>query len=214
MQQQTVIKLSGSLAAKFGRIHVRSLESGKTWEAFQALKHTVKGFEQFLNLQAKRGMRYAIFRNGKNVGKEQFDLNNTNEIRIVPIIQGSKRGGIFQTIVGAVMVVAGMVLTAYGFGGIGVPMTNMGYAMIVGGVVQMLSPQNLANSDSEDSGQSYAFGGAVNTSAAGKPIPMGYGKRKVGGAIISAGIYAEDQRATSSTTAYGNSRNYGNQIEP
>jgi predicted phage tail protein len=193
-QQKTVIKLSGSLAAKFGRCHVRYLESGKTWEAFSALKHTLQGFEQFVLEQAKLGMRYAIFRNGENVIEDEFDFEGTREIRIVPVMEGRKRGGILQTIVGAVLVVVGAVLSAYGFGAIGAPMMQAGIGIMAGGILQMLSPQNLANSSNEDSATSYAFGGAVNTSAQGNPVGIGYGERLVGGAIISAGIYAEDQR--------------------
>ncbi|MDC9762160.1 tail assembly protein, partial [Morganella morganii] len=26
------------------------------------------------------------------------------------------------------------------------------------------------------------------------PVPIGYGKRRIGGAVISAGIYVEDQQ--------------------
>ncbi len=193
-QQKTVIKLSGSLAAKFGRQHVRYLESGKTWEAFSALKHTIKGFEQFVMAQAKLGMRYAIFRNGHNVDEDEFELAGTREIRIVPIMEGSKRQGVLQTIVGAVLVVVGAVLSVYGYGAAGQPVIQAGVAMMAGGIVQMLSPQNLSNSSNEDSSTSYAFGGAVNTSAQGNPVGIGYGERLVGGAIISAGIYAEDQQ--------------------
>ncbi|WP_081933367.1 tail assembly protein [Shewanella mangrovi] len=205
--QRTVIKLSGSLAAKFGRTHVRYLDSGSTREAFSALKHTLKGFEQFIIEQAKYGMRYAIFRNGKNVGEDEFALAGTQELRIVPVIQGSKRAGVLQTIIGAVLVVVGVFTTIFGdYSG---SVIAAGVSMMAGGVVQMLSPQNLSMSDSEDSGTSYAFGGAVNTSAAGNPVPVGYGKRKVGGAIISAGIYTEDQRATSNATAFGNRDKFG-----
>ena len=185
--QKTVIKLSGSLAAKFGRTHIKYLESGKTWEAFSALKHTLKGFEQFIKLQAKRGMRYAIFRNGENVSEKEFELSGTRELRIVPVIEGSKRSGVLQVIVGAVLIVAGAIME-------NPALVQMGATMVLGGVMQMLSPQNLNLSSNEDSGTSYAFGGAVNTSAAGNPVPIGYGKRRVGGAIISAGIYAEDQQ--------------------
>lgn len=32
-----------------------------------------------------------------------------------------------------------------------------------------------------------------DVTASGNPVPLCYGKRRVGGAIISAGIYAEDQ---------------------
>ncbi|PXV41283.1 phage tail protein, partial [Salmonella enterica subsp. enterica serovar Newport] len=45
-----------------------------------------------------------------------------------------------------------------------------------------------------DNRASYAFGGVTNTAAQGYPVPLGYGKRRIGGAIISAGIYVEDQQ--------------------
>ncbi|TVP11815.1 tail assembly protein [Shewanella sp. KCT] len=196
-QQKVVIKLSGSLAAKFGRVHVRYLESGKTWEAFSALKRTVAGFEQFVMAQAKLGMRYAIFRNGSNVAEDEFDFAGTREIRVVPIMEGSKRGGVLQTIVGAVLVVVGVIVTGLSWGlaaPVGGALISAGVGLMAGGIVQMLSPQNLNNSSNEDQGTSYAFGGAVNTTAQGNPVGIGYGERLVGGAIISAGIYAEDQR--------------------
>lgn len=41
---------------------------------------------------------------------------------------------------------------------------------------------------------SYAFGGVTNTTAQGNPVPLLYGRRRIGGAIISAGIYVEDQQ--------------------
>jgi predicted phage tail protein len=35
---------------------------------------------------------------------------------------------------------------------------------------------------------------AHNTAAQGYPVPLLYGRRRIGGAIISAGIYVEDQQ--------------------
>ena len=66
----------------------------------------------------------------------------------------------------------------------------------VGGVVQMLSPQvsGLRMRQEPDNKPSYAFGGPVNTTASGNPVPLLYGQREIGGAIISAGVYAEDQQ--------------------
>ena len=45
-----------------------------------------------------------------------------------------------------------------------------------------------------DNRASYAFGGVTNTAAQGYPVPLLYGRRRIGGAIISAGIYVEDQQ--------------------
>jgi predicted phage tail protein len=67
---------------------------------------------------------------------------------------------------------------------------------VLGGVAQMLSPQQkgLSSKDSPDNGASYNFNGPVNTQAQGNPVPLLYGRMIVGSAVISAGIYAEDQQ--------------------
>ncbi|SDI07303.1 hypothetical protein SAMN05216272_105299 [Pseudomonas panipatensis] len=70
-----------------------------------------------------------------------------------------------------------------------------GAALALGGVIQMLSPQPKSLKSRQDPANtpSYAFGGPVNTIAQGNPVGVLYGRRRIGGAIISAGIYAEDQ---------------------
>jgi hypothetical protein len=55
-------------------------------------------------------------------------------------------------------------------------------------------PAGLARKESADNKASYAFGGVTNTASQGYPVPLLYGKRRIGGAIISAGIYVEDQQ--------------------
>lgn len=207
--EMTVIKLSGSLAVKFGREHRRLLDTGTTTEAFSAIKNTLQGFEQFIKEQAKLGMRYAIFRNGRNTGEDEFGLSGTREIRIVPVIAGGKRAGVMQTILGAVLIVVGVFTTIFGdYSG---SVVQLGAAMVAGGVVQMLSPQarGLKGREAADNAPSYAFGGAVNTTAAGNIVGIGYGKRRIGGAIISAGIYAEDI-ATSKRPIQSGGGNGGN----
>ncbi|MDN0096543.1 tail assembly protein [Yersinia rohdei] len=195
----TPIKLSGSLATRFGRNHQRVISHKK--EAFRALSVTIPGFEEYLITAKKRGLTFAIFVGGKNVGKEELELaSGGQEIRIVPVIIGSKKAGVFQTILGAVLVVVGAVvgvMTSWtGVGGaVGLGMMKVGGALMLGGVVQMLSPQvgGLASRQSPDNKPSYAFGGPVNSTAQGNPVGVLYGKRRIGGAVISAGIYAEDQ---------------------
>ncbi|MGE6315893.1 tail assembly protein [Shewanella baltica] len=214
--QCTIIKLSGSLAKKFGREHKRFLDTGTTTEAFSAIKNTVKGFEQFIKEQAKLGLRYAIFRNGKNTAEDEFDLAGSREIRIVPVIGGSKRGGVLQTIAGAVLIIAGAFVSGMSFGmaaPLGGAMISAGIGMVAGGVIQMLSPQakGLKGREAAENAPSYAFGGAVNTTAAGNTVGIGYGKRRIGGAIISAGIYAEDIATTKRPIQSGGGNGNGEQ---
>ena len=182
----TTIKLSGSLAQKFGRLHRRQVASGDTWEVFRALKATIEGFEAEIRRLDRLGLRFAIFRNRKNVGADEFGMGGAREIRIVPVIEGSKRGGILQIVLGVVLIAASY---------FGAPTAPAGIALLAGGVIQMLSPQaaGLKQSASPENMPSYAFGSAKNTTASGNPVPICIGDRRWGGAIISASIYAEDK---------------------
>ena len=182
----TTIKLSGSLAKKFGRMHRRQVASGDTWEVFRALKATIDGFEAEIRRLDRLGLRFAIFRNRKNVGPDEFGMGGAREIRIVPVVEGSKRGGILQIVLGVVLIAASY---------FGAPTAPAGIALLAGGVIQMLSPQaaGLKQSASPENMPSYAFGSAKNTTASGNPVPICIGERRWGGAIISASIYAEDK---------------------
>ena len=117
-------------------------------------------------------------------------------IKIIPVIIGSKKAGLLQTILGVVLVAVGAIATYFGGGAVGVPLMKFGAALAIGGVIQMLSPQSTGLASKQDAANqaSYAFGGVTNTAAQGYPVPLLYGKRRIGGAIISAGIYVEDQQ--------------------
>ncbi len=194
----TNIKLSGSLAKMFGRAHQRLISTPR--EVFRALSVTVPGFEKYLNTSKARGLTYAVMVGKRNISESDLDFPNAGqEIRIVPVIIGSKRAGVLQTILGAALVVVGVLGStigqAWGGGVWGPAAWKIGAAMMVGGVAQMLSPQppGLASKQSADNRASYAFGGVTNTAAQGNPVPILYGRRRIGGAIISGGIYVEDQ---------------------
>ena len=146
----TTIKLSGSLAKTFGREHQRLITT--TQEAIRALCATIPGFEKYLNTSKSRGLTFSIFRGKQNIGKDDLVVpNGGREIRIVPVILGSKKAGVLQTILGAVIVAASIWMP-----GIGIAASNMmfaaGTAMTVGGVAQLLSPQatGLASKQSAD----------------------------------------------------------------
>ncbi|QDC04685.1 tail assembly protein [Pseudomonas sp. SWI7] len=186
------IKLSGPLVRRFGRVHRRVIDTGTVKEVFSALRATLPGFEREIRRLDSLGMRFAIFRNGKNIGPAEFERSGTQEIRIVPVVGGSKRGGVLQTIVGIVMIVAGAFLSATPFGA---PLIGAGIGLVAGGVIQMLSPQakGLSQSAAPENLPSYAFGSAKNTTASGNPVPICIGERRWGGAIISASIEAQDK---------------------
>lgn len=194
-ETMTRIELSGTLGKMFGKVHHRLIST--THEAGIALANTIPGFEKFMISSEERGLTYAIFKNNKNIGLDDLGFPVTGEvIRIVPVVVESKKSGFLQTILGAVIVAAGAVATFVFDQPWGVNVMMAGGAMMLGGVVQMLSPQpaGLARKESADNKASYAFGGVTNTASQGYPVPLLYGKRRIGGAIISAGIYVEDQQ--------------------
>ncbi|WP_338843945.1 tail assembly protein [Citrobacter europaeus] len=196
MARLTTIRLYGALGARFGRVHRLAVQTSA--EAVKALCINLDGLESYLMNAKKNGMTFAVFRGKRNIGVEDFkDLVGSTDIRIAPVMEGAKKAGLFQTILGAVMVVAGIVVTGMTFGSagvIGAGMVSAGIGMMAGGIYQMLSPQpkGLQGRDDPDNKPSYAFGGSVNTLAMGNPVALLYGEREIGGAIISAGIVAED----------------------
>lgn len=195
MEKLINIRLYGKLGARFGRLHRMAVKNPA--EAVKALCVMVEGFEQYLMEAKQHGMVFSVFRGKKNIVADDMDIGGDQDIRIAPIIEGAKKAGMFQTILGAVLVVVGVAigyfsggtLSAFGYG-----LAKFGAMMAAGGAIQMLSPQStgLSSRQDADNKPSYAFGGAVNTTAMGIPVAVLYGSREIGGAIISAGILAED----------------------
>jgi predicted phage tail protein len=184
---KTRILLGGSAGKLFGREHIYELSTGDTREAVKAIDVNHPGFAKYLADAKMKGLEFAVFRNRKNIGEQELKMGGAKEIRIVPVIAGSKRAGLLQTILGVALIVMS-------------PFTNgatlaPGIALAAGGVIQMLSPQatGLKQSTSPENAPSYAFGSAKNTTASGNPVPICIGHRRWGGMIISASIYAEDK---------------------
>jgi predicted phage tail protein len=154
-------------------------------------------------------VKFAFYSGKNNISLDEFDMSAAStEYKMVPVIQGAKRGGTLQLVIGAVALVAafftagasmaawGAALSAGAMSATTV-LTGIGLSMTIGGVVQMLTPQpsfNVGASSDADNKANYAFGTPVNTVAMGYPVPLLYGEREIGGAIISAGIFSSDQQ--------------------
>ncbi len=135
------IKLYGILGQKFGREF--KLDVANTREAMRALSVQIAGFEHFMLHAHEQGLRFAVFLKiknssnkrgkkrpaiydhetkrlitGDNIGEEQLDMNTEAEvIHIVPRVVGAGGNGILQTVLGAVMVVVGVLMTVGTLGG-------------------------------------------------------------------------------------------------
>ncbi|MDD1147130.1 MULTISPECIES: tail assembly protein [Pseudomonas] len=205
-QKIRVIRLYGTLGARFGRVHRLAVSNAS--EAVRALCILIPGFEAFLMESKDRGLTYSLFLGRDNIGHDRLNAPcGASDIRIAPVLIGSKRSGGLQTIIGVALVVAASYFSGGTFaaggttliGGTGTTgwtmAAQMGIALAMGGVMQMMSPQlkGLGAMDRPDNRASYSFNGAVNTSAQGNPVGLLYGQLTVGSSVISAGIYAQDQ---------------------
>jgi len=197
------------MAKKFGKIHRFYVADLR--ELIRAMCSQVPGFKKYVSNAHLNGVRFAFFSGKENIGLQEFDMSSSSaEFEMEPVIEGSKRGGTLQIIIGAVAIVAafftaGASLAAYGAAlgtatatGLAVgALTSLGISMLLGGVVQMLTPQpkyDVGASSSKDNKPNYAFGAPVNTVAMGYPVPVLYGEREIGGAVISAGSFTSDQQ--------------------
>ena len=190
------IKFYGILAKKFGKQF--KFDVANTREAMRALSTQVPGFEKFMLHAHEQGLTFAVWQDKENINEKQLDMNtDASVIKIVPkVIGAGGDNGVLNTIIGAVMVVVGVVLMYVPGGQAFAPsMIGAGIGMMVGGIAQMLMPK-IDNADDQNQDGNKAnkgFGGAVTTIAQGNPVPILYGQREVGGFIASAGQYPEDQ---------------------
>lgn len=187
------LRLYGEMGALFGREFRLAVNS--TAEAVRALAVQLPGFAEYLNSAKDRGLVFAVFLGKRNIGQHQLgDPPGQDDIRIAPVLQGAKRAGVLQTIVGVILVIVGTYTSIFSAGGTS-PLIGLGWSMIVGGVAQMLapSPKGLGSKDSAENQSNYSFNGPVNTQAQGNSVPVGYGRCWGGSAVISGGVFAEDQ---------------------
>ncbi len=175
-------------------------------EAIKAMMFQVKGFKEAFVSSEKKGLKFAVITDKRNIREaEELLMGKPKVVNIVPKYEGRKSQG--ATFLLAAVAIAAIVFTggAAGFGAgawfaagstSAAVATNLAVALALGGITQLLTPQPKGLNTTADVANkpSYAFGGPVNTTAQGQPVPVLYGQREVGGAIASASILAEDQQ--------------------
>ncbi|WP_320535270.1 tail assembly protein [Robbsia andropogonis] len=187
MEKPSVIRLYGYLGAKFGRVHRFVISSPA--DAIRALVRMVPGFERELMTAKDRGVRYSIFVDKLNIPEDTLAYpSGGSDVRIAPVAHGRK-AGLWQTIAGAALFVVGAVSTYFG-NAYGPSMMAMGASMALGGIAQMLTRQPSSNTGTSKT--SYYFSGAENNTSQGGPVPLLYGRMRVGSTVLSESILATD----------------------
>lgn len=167
-------------------------------EVVQALTSQIPKLRQFI----QQGL-FTV-----RVGRDYFDnryleqglnqkLKDDATVHFTPTLKGSKRGGLFGVIAGVALIATAFVLAPLGFSVIGANAAWMvggvGASMLLGGVAQMLTkmPSMSTGKDAEKK-QSTSFSNLSNMAAQGRPMPLAYGRIRVGSLIISQGVETMD----------------------
>lgn len=196
---KTVI-LNGELGKLFGKRH--RLDVNTAGEAVRALVANFPAIEKYLMETKGVGYRIKLHKSPLMDANELHQPVGGDTITITPVVAGAGRG-IGQILLGAALIVASFYIPGLPmmFGvanttaiAIGNAVFYAGVSLALGGVAQMLAPSPKTGDPRErpENTPSYVFNGPVNTTAQGQPVPVGYGRLIVGGAVISAGITTEE----------------------
>ncbi len=195
------IKLYGELAKFLGQ---KTFEA-EVHNAAQAIRFLVVNFPQ---LEAHMADRYYKVSVGDwEIKKEEIHYPNGQEdIKIVPIVGGEGGRGVGRFLLGAAFIGIGIAsggatlgvggFTGVGFlGGATAVIGNIGIALALTGLSQMLTPVEDIKEEEQDPRRSFNFSGIQNTSRAGVPVPVVYGQTMVGSIVVSANIENEQVEA-------------------
>ena len=189
------VKLYGELADFVGHKELDAVINSTA----DAIRFLVSNFPKLEAHMADR--YYKVLVDDYEIGEE--DIHNPigqSDISIVPVIAGAG-GGLGKTLLGVAMIglafaMPGAVFSgtgfqaAAGFSGFQAAVGNLGIALTLMGVSEMLfplpQPQDFTNE--EDPRISFSFSGVQNTSRAGTSHPIAYGEIVTGSVVISAGI--------------------------
>ena len=171
--------------SQFGRRF--SLHAATPAEAMRALLLQIQGLREHL----EKGMYQVRFKKqDMSEASLQDDMSQVGGgvLHIVPRVTGAGKWG--QVIAGVALMVVGYFIPPY-LGPIGGFMVKMGFAMVVGGVAQLLTKtpkmDNLQG-NGEKASRNSSFSNVDNTVAQGSPVPLIYGTCYVGSRVISQGL--------------------------
>ena len=143
-----------------------------------------------------------------------YPLADSDVVKVIPVVSGAGGRGVGQVLLGAALI-GGAILTGgaslglAGFtsnaivgvssasfittGTIAAVAGNIGLALALGGVAQMISPVPDLPSDSfgGEPLENFAFQSIGNVDREGVPVPVVYGEMIVGSVVISTGLIAK-----------------------
>lgn len=188
----TDIFLHGKLGQQYGKKFKFSICRPK--DVFRAIETIHEGFSKTVAEYAQKGLQYSIIVDGDTVSNEkEFSAKkNIKKIDIVPVVYGA---GVAALAVGAVALVAGIAA-----GGtatlIGSLLITVAFSAISFGLQSLLAKPPKANAVSQAAStattsatsKSFLFSNRENIAGQGSPVPLGYGRLRIGSAVVQENI--------------------------
>ena len=170
----TTIRLHGILAQKYGEVFEMDID--KPRDVIRAIDANRDGFRKTVVDLQKQGFAYELIVNKKRLNKEEFlNSKKPQEIDFVPFIVGS---GPF------------------------VPLFQMLAVSLLSAVIQyaLMDPGTIDGGEATVGGDSKSLtfsSSQINLAAQGSPLPIGYGRLKIGSSIIQSSIKSIPQTISS-----------------
>lgn len=195
----TTVYLYGALGRKFG--HRWKLDVNSPGEAVRALIANRPDFKTYLLQHSEPGYQVCIgsdpIPNAEGLG---YPVGR-QAIKIIPVVSGSAKSPWIAILIGAVIIAAAVLAGPAGFMAVpflsgiqAVLLGSIGASLVMAGISTLLAgtPKSVAPTEAPQNKPSELFSGPVNTTQQGHPVPIGYGRLRVGSAVISAGIVTEE----------------------
>ncbi|MCG3462978.1 hypothetical protein L7G72_14205 [Xenorhabdus bovienii] len=101
------MRLHSPLISRFGKEFKYKARGAR--HAISAMHCLLPGFEKYMSEAHKKGLTFSIFVGGRNISQDELEMTKgTETIHLLPVIIGSKRAGLFQTILGVALIAAAM----------------------------------------------------------------------------------------------------------
>jgi predicted phage tail protein len=171
--------LHGEMRNKFGEQF--SFDGKSPQMLFSAMINQLPGFRKYI-----ADKHFAIHLDDENIVENQLGMIKDFEVmHVAPVIAGS--GNSWLSIIAGAAIITAAVITQQWWA------VGLGASLLLGGVAQMLSPTPSTNGYEEvDARQSFGFDGARNVANTGIPVPLLYGRMRVGSVVVSQQLEVND----------------------
>jgi predicted phage tail protein len=200
------IVLHGALRKEFGARF--RLDVANPLEAFRALFAQLPGFRERIEEGEFTIVRGKKPTDGWALDRDALDFPlGKDPLHIVPVASGSGKGGsVLKTVIGVLIVAAAFyfappagpeaagavfgadlaatsaVWISYG------TMATIGVGLAASGIAGLLAPTPKFRMEERDSRQSFLFNNMANVTTQGVPLPLIYGRMRVGSVVISSSL--------------------------